>query len=231
MRLNIKITLYGDKLVIPTDYHGNIMSLLKYAVDKYSHTAYVDMLETNKTKLYTWALKLPKGSKFSSSWLKLSSNYLTLHINFINDDEAIFFYKCFQNVKEGKGKQLFGMPWSLNIKKASTTTSKTEVKVKTMSSIALQVKNELGKHAYLTANDSNFCEELVTTFKYKCKPTEQVLITPISTRVVVNKLYGVSIPLTSGTFKLEGSSEAINALINMGLGSITGSGCGMIRPV
>jgi len=251
MNLDISLVLweqgYGE-VCFPVDYHSNIVSLLKYVIKERYPEKYEYLFESNRTKYYTWALKFPNNARFSGRSIVIPSGpvSLDLRMRFHNKEDAEDFQSAFLWDAMNSGhedKYLFGCTWEVTRAFISNSKEYTSgVVVKTMSNIACEMQLD-GRTRFLSVNDGDtFIRSLKHTLAYKANEvlegvsgiTEDSIgidITPGKAREVYNTIYGAKLPVTAGTFKLTGNKEIINLPINGGLGSITGSGFGMVRVI
>jgi len=232
---------------VPVDYHSNVMSLLKYAINQYDPSKFHELFDTNTLKLYTWALDFPYRSKFYKDTITLSRNVLRLHMGFVRDDDADMFENALEDVSVlHMDKQLFGQDFEI------TGTSRKDdhvdghtVNVRTMSNIAYEISEPNKKPFFLSIKDPRFQDIVLSPTLNKAqrffmedydgylqlqKDIINFRVTPIKAREVYNTIYGAKLPVTTGTFQLQGANYLINFLIAGGIGSITGSGFGMLKP-
>ena len=238
-RLNIKISLSPSRnTVIPVDYHSNIMSLLKYAINTYDPSEFQRLFGKNTMKFYTWSVNF-KNAKFIKDRIYLSSNNFELQMSFYKDSDAIMFQKALLLVSSGECKLLFGMHYTItSVIVKNGYHCGNSVVVKTMSNIACEDYPSGASHKayFMSLEDGNkFFSRLREVLLSKAKlvgiKEQYVHFESIKSSIVYNTIYGAKLPVTRGTFIVTGNDELVNLALNGGIGTITGSGFGMVRPV
>lgn len=237
-RLNIKISLSPSRnTVIPVDYHSNIMSLLKYAINTYDPSEFQRLFGKNTMKFYTWSVNF-KDSKFIKDRIYLSNNNFELQMSFYKESDAIMFQKALLLVSSGEHKLLFGMRYTIpSVVLKNGYDGGNNVIVKTMSNIACEDYPDGESKAYfMSPNDGErFFTRLRGVLLSKAESVgikeQYVHFESSKSSVVYNTIYGAKLPVTRGTFIVNGNEELVNLALNGGIGTITGSGFGMVRPV
>ena len=238
-RLSIKISLSPSRnTVIPVDYHSNIMSLLKYAINTYDPSEFQRLFGKNTMKFYTWSVNF-KNAKFIKDRIYLSSNNFELQMSFYKDSDAIMFQKALLLVSSGECKLLFGMHYTItSVILKNGYHCGNSVVVKTMSNIACEDYPSGASHKayFMSPNDGErFFTRLRGVLLSKAESVgikeQYVHFESSKSSVVYNTIYGAKLPVTRGTFIVTGNDELVNLALNGGIGTITGSGFGMVRPV
>ena len=238
-RLNIKISLSPSRnTVIPVDYHSNIMSLLKYAINMYDPSEFQRLFGKNTMKFYTWSVNF-KNAKFIKDRIYLTNNNFELQMSFYKESDATLFQKALLLVSSGEYKLLFGMRYKIaSVVCKSGYSEGNSVIVKTMSNIACEDYPDGNNHrAYFMSleDGSKFFSRLKEVLLNKAKEigikSDCIYFEAVKASTVYNTIYGAKLPVTRGTFIVTGNDELVNLALNGGIGTITGSGFGMVRPV
>ena len=202
-RLNIKISLSPSRnTVIPVDYHSNIMSLLKYAINIYDPSEFQRLFGKNTMKFYTWSVNF-KGSNFIKDRIYLSNNSFELQMSFYKESDAIMFQKALLLVSSGEHKLLFGMRYTIpSIVLKNGYDGGNNVIVKTMSNIACEDYPDGESKAYfMSPNDGErFFTRLRGVLISKAESVgikeQYVHFESSKSSVVYNTIYGAKLPVT-----------------------------------
>ena len=256
--MRFKITceiIEGDSF--SQDYRRSILKLFKTGLYKYQDI-FNDFFNSNKTKKYSWSVYF-KNSKFEKGRIYLQDEKKEFVINFsvLNNSDSINIFNAFISIKYKEIKISEGLVVKVTgvNKLPHSNIDKDRLVAKTMSPIVCRDHNqETKKDAYYIGTDDKFTEiikrNLYTRLKelkgeYVKKDIEDLIIDSSQIKKVVvkhydktkkdktlnyeNKFNGKFLDTSVGILKLEGKSYILDYIYNAGLGSITGSGFGMLE--
>lgn len=240
MRFKVLCTVVkGDSF--SQDYHRNILSMLKSGLDRYEEI-FKEFFGSNKQKKYCWSVFF-KNSRFEKDRILLQGEKKEFIINFsiLNNNDAINIYNAFINIK---GKHI-NISDNLTVKVANITILPAKevkgisLKGKTMSPIVCRDHNqETQEDTYYTGNDDKFVSILKRNLylemkneygEYIKKDIEDLIIKTENLKKNVVKFYGKFIDTSIGTMCLEGKNYLLNYIYSSGLGSLRGSGYGLLE--
>lgn len=239
LRLKITCELNGNRL--PIDYRTKIMMMIKSELTKNNPQLYDALFKKNTPKFYTFSVFLP-DARFTKEEITIRPDS-ELIINFSSSDAEILlgFFNVFMSLKD----KVF--PWSskvhASIKSVKPISNQkimqNEVTCRILSPIIARDHNrETRKTWFYTAEDERFEEILQRNLiiKYQEKfgdawryDIEQLRIVPLNCRKTVVRHYEKQIAATIGQIELIGKPHLLNLLLEDGLGSLCGSGFGMLE--
>ncbi|WP_057768791.1 CRISPR-associated endoribonuclease Cas6 [Lactobacillus selangorensis] len=244
--INMQMSKAGT---IPYDYRSNVVSLLKYSLQKVNSDFYTKLYENgNQQKWYTWSLYVPKGT-FGPNEIRLNEDEPRLILNFscLDQQMAMNVYNAFKWLSGSviRTPHRFSgdiLIKHLTIKKYYLTPIKTtQIVVKTLSPIAVRDHRAKNDDWYYSVNDLNhFTQILKRNMTTKYEPylgslTQQMVnqfqILPIQPKMTVVKCYNKQLECSTGIYVLQGSQELLELIRDGGLGSQTGLGFGLLQIV
>lgn len=241
MRLKITCELDGNRL--PIDYRTKIMMMVKSELTKSNPELFNRLFKQNTQKFYTFSVFLP-DAKFTKEEITIRPD-AALIINFSSSDAEMIlgFFNVFMGLK---GKSYAWTP-TLNASIQNVTTipsqkiTQDEVICRILSPVlARDHDRETRKTWFYTAEDERFEEILKRNLiiKYQEKfgdawryDIEELRIVPINCRKTVVRHYEKQIVATIGQIELIGKPHLLNLLLEDGLGSLCGSGFGMLEMI
>ena len=242
-RLNVTINLtpeYGvETIEVPADYHSNVMSLLKYVISKHNYQLYEHLFMHNTPKLYTWAFNFPKSSQFMpGGTVELYNMRLSLRMGFADPELAREFHDAFV-LNSNPDKKLFGQYFNItSVHQFAVGYNVIDsARLKTVSNIACEVKDEEDKALFIKPSDPEYKLELENLLRTKAEMlgmdvyNSQISIDVSGLHTVYNSIYGAKLPVARGEVTLSGDDDLIEIAMAGGIGSITGSGFGMLKQV
>ena len=202
------------------DYRRSILKLFKTGLYEYQDI-FNDFFNSNKTKKYSWSVYF-KNSKFEKGRIYLRDEKKEFVINFsvLNNSDSINIFNAFISIKYIDTNSLIA---------------------KTMSPIVCRDHNkDTGEDMYYTGENNEFIEiikrnlysELREEYgDYIQKDIENLTINSEKLKKIVVKFYNKTINASIGIVSFTGKSYLLDYIYNRGMGSLTGSGYGLLEMI
>ena len=223
------------------DYRRNILRMLKTGLDRYEDI-FEDFFGSNKLKKYCWSVYF-KNSIFQGDKIYLQGEKKEFFINFsvFDNGDAMNIFNAFMNIKYREidiSKEL-RVKVSNVIKLPTKEVSGEFFRAKVMSPIICRDHNqETGKDSYYTGSEEEFIPIIKRNLylemrekygDYVERDIEKLVIETKELKKTVSKFYGKLIDGSIGIIELQGKNYLLNYIYNAGLGSIRGSGYGLLE--
>ncbi len=239
-KMRLKINCDFESNIIPKDYRGKIVSLFKTGIEKSSPERYGDLFGSNKRKNYTFSIYLPKP-KNNKNEIYLEEKNCIINFSTGDAETGIVFYNAFMYLRNKKVS--FSSQNNITIKNIDIIREKkiisNKVYLKTLSPVVSRDHNkETYKNWFYNFED----EEFEPTLKRNMLPflieefgeqarfdVEKIKITPISMKKVVVYCHEIHIESSVGIFELTAEPYLQEYFLQNGLGTMTGSGFGMLE--
>lgn len=242
MILKFNININSSEALLSLDYRGSVLALFKNAIKSLDEGLYKEYYGSNKTKLFSWSLVFPKGSKFikaKNSFVVLPfKKSLLVKMTFENPKDCFLFNSALQSYKD-KGTFL-GYEYELsNFKLAKQVIKSHALLLKTCSNIAV-IKHINKRDKYVQMSSPEYFETIKRNLYYKLNAAgredltnavKDLAINLSDVKETTNIIYGKAYPTVYGKLVLVGKPELLNFIVNAGLGNCTGSGLGMLEVV
>lgn len=238
MRLQITCSLKKDRIAI--NYRRSCLSLIKTAIWKQDQQKFHELFDQNTTKYYTWSVYL-KNAVFSKKEIVVPNQELIFNFSTGDAETAVLFQNAFANLMDEK------IPFGENEVTVQSVIPVSQPLIRgsaaifqTASPIVARDHNRETKKDWfysVSQNEAIFLKTLKANMFYKWKDfygdslkqdLEELSFTPIKMKKTVVQHYEKYIEASIGTFRLEGKPYLLNLFLNNGLGSISGSGFGML---
>jgi len=257
MRFKINIELIKGNS-FPVNWRSKILRILKKGLKQCDLDIFEDFFGTAKQKNYTWAVYF-QNVKFEKNEIRFLGDEKKATINFSAYDnvDSLNIYNAFSSLRFKEieiSEETKVVVTNISILPRKIIEDNVLI-VKTMSPIVCRDHNqETKKDTYYIGTDNKFTEiikrNLYTRLKelkgeYVKKDIEDLIIDSSQTKKIVvkhydktkkdktlnyeNKFNGKFLDTSVGILKLEGKSYILDYIYNAGLGSITGSGFGMLE--
>lgn len=222
---------------LPKDYHAIMISLLKKALSEYENGRYYDMFYGGKQdKQFTFAVRIPKQSKFSRDKIELSDVHISLTISTADVRAGIILTNAFLKMKGYKHPLPMGNTLTIEglypVEEPFVTGS--QIAVRFLSPLC--VREHIEKtDTYYTVEDSDFQEQFRRCVQYQLRnimpdlPDDCISCIPVEMRKTKVLYYRQYIPVSIGTAVLCGSPELLQYLAQNGIGSRRGGGFGLFQ--
>ena len=223
------------------DYRRSILKLFKTGLCKYE-SIFDEFFNSNKTKKYSWSVYF-KNSKFEKDRIYLQDGKKEFIINFsvLNNSDSINIFNAFISIKYKEIKISEGLVVKVtgvnNLPHSNI--DKDRLVAKTMSPIVCRDHNKYtGEDVYYTGEDKEFTEiikrNLYSELKeeygdYIQKDIENLTINSEKLKKIVVKFYNKTINASIGIVSFTGKSYLLDYIYNRGMGSLTGSGYGLLE--
>lgn len=242
--MRFKITceiIEGDSF--SQDYRRSILKLFKTGLYKYQDI-FNDFFNSNKTKKYSWSVYF-KNSKFEKGRIYLRDEKKEFVINFsvLNNSDSINIFNAFISIKYKEIKiseELVVKVTGVN-KLPHSNIDTNRLIAKTMSPIVCRDHNkDTGEDIYYTGENDEFIEiikrnlysELREEYgDYIQKDIENLTINSEKLKKIVVKFYNKTINASIGIVSFTGKSYLLDYIYNRGMGSLTGSGYGLLEMI
>ena len=242
--MRFKITceiIEGDSF--SQDYRRSILKLFKTGLYKYQDI-FNDFFNSNKTKKYSWSVYF-KNSKFEKGRIYLQDEKKEFVINFsvLNNSDSINIFNAFISIKYKKIKISEGLVVKVTgvNKLPHSNIDTNRLIAKTMSPIVGRDHNkDTGEAIYYTGENNEFIEiikrnlysELREEYgDYIQKDIENLTINSEKLKKIVVKFYNKTINASIGIVSFTGKSYLLDYIYNRGMGSLTGSGYGLLEMI
>lgn len=237
-------------VVLESNYNGYFLSLIKLGLASTNPALYAHLYKQKNVKDFATSVYFP-SALFDYTKIHLNRDGKVL-LNFTTNDRSLGFnfFNAFmflhqQSLKANKkqvpplafNKDLVADVWKLSMVNTSAIVTDS-AKFRTLSPILLKNKD---KKYLVCANETDIAsynDALRSYLHLKLagnshlqKLSEQLVFEPIFTKKVVRRMYGVPLDTTTGVFRLKGDPELLTYLQDSGIGSSTGSFCGMIEKI
>lgn len=239
--MRLKISCQATSSQLPQDYRRKILHMIKKGLEKTNLSLYQELFSDNRPKSYTFAVFIPEA-KFTNNQINFN-NQKDIIIQFSTSDGeiGISIYNAFMNLRQQE------IPWnpevSLIISKVELAhqgnISESQLHCRTLAPIVCRDHNrETKKDWFYNFQDSKFLDILKRNLKIKLIPVmgeyisydiDHLEIHPIRMKKTVVKHYEKQIECSIGKFQLVGKPHLLKRLLDDGLGSMTGTGFGMIE--
>lgn len=237
--MRIKLYFELENNILNVDYHKNILSFFKKAVQDYGMEYFQELYKEgeNIIKPYTFAVFFPKP-KFKQDTLELEKPSFNIIVSIENYRIGTIIYNSF-NRQRNKLFQIRNN--SMKLRDIDIITEKdnlTEnITIKFLSPLMVRDRNrETRKDYYYSFNHEKFKEALKINIGEQLKISnlskdivETFDIRPISARKTVVKFYEKQIEVSLGTFELSGDKTLLEYLYKAGIGARRSSGFGLFE--
>ena len=239
-KINVELT-EGDSF--PIDYRRKILKLFKTGLSKYDEI-FEDFFSSTKQKKYAWSVYFPQV-KFGKDeiWFLGDEKKFIINFSVLENLDSINVYNAFTKIKFKEINILENT--KVKITNISILPTKfiqdTVLTAKTMSPIVCKDHNrETMQDTYYIGSDEKFSEIIKRNLYLKMEKElgeyvktdiENLKIDTSQMKKAIIKFYGKVIDTSVGVIKLEGKSYILDYVYNAGLGSITGSGFGLLEKV
>lgn len=234
MKLTLVFKLDNDTLT--NHYHDFLMSYFKHALSKEYKDDFEGLyMSGNKIKPFTFSTYIPQ-IQHQEGFIISPNKELKV---FFSSSDYHFMMILYNALLLNKGYKMTVKP---NNKIALTRLSldylpiieKTSIHIKMMSPLLIRVHQEdTNKDNYLSVQDEDFIEQMQINLAYLCGQfslsTEGLKIIPIKTKKVVVSIMNQKYDATLGEFVIEGTTETLNNLYKIGIGSRRSEGFGMFE--
>ncbi|MBC1671790.1 CRISPR-associated endoribonuclease Cas6 [Listeria welshimeri] len=238
--MRLKINCNFDSKIIPKDFRSKVVSLFKSGIRKSSPERYEDLFGGNKYKQYTFSVYLPKPRNEGAE-IHLDEPNCIINFSTGDAETGVVFYNALISLRDSK--ILFGAGNNITIKNIQMVPEKKIISnrtiLKTLSPLVSRDHNrETFKNWFYSFEDKKFepilkrnmLPYLVEAFGEQARyDLEKLKITPISMKKVVVYCHEIHIESSVGIFELEAEPYLQNYLLENGIGTMTGSGFGMIE--
>ena len=258
MRFRINVELIEGN-TFPVNFRVKILHMLKVGLKEYDREIFEELFDSAKQKNYTWAVYFHAIKFEKERILFLNENDKRFIINFsiFDNVDSLNIYNAFSSIRFKKFK--ISDETKVRITNISVVQRKfvknNVLNVKTLSPVVCRDHDrETEKDKYYVGTDKEFPviikRNLYLRLKeimgeYVEKDIEDLVIDASKTKKVVVKHYdkrsaaqkessekefkGILIDASVGTIKFEGKSYLLDYIYSAGLGSLTGSGFGMLE--
>ena len=258
MRFRINVELIEGN-TFPVNFRVKILHMLKVGLKEYDREIFEELFDSAKQKNYTWAVYFHAIKFEKEQILFLNENDKRFIINFsiFDNVDSLNIYNAFSSIRFKEFK--ISDETKVRITNISVVQRKfvknNELNVKTLSPVVCRDHDrETEKDKYYVGTDKEFPviikRNLYLRLKeimgeYVKKDIEDLIIDSSQTKKIVvkhydktkkdktlnyeNKFNGKFLDTSVGILKLEGKSYILDYIYNAGLGSITGSGFGMLE--
>lgn len=236
MKLQIVFSL--EQTVLPIDYYSIFYSFFKQALEKNNKEKYDELYENPTIKNFCFSLKLD-SPVFKRDMIELGSPQVIMTFHDYNQIELFDFYNAF--LLDYQNDVIYPMNHNcakivqLSVSKLQVIKEKT-LYIKMQSPLALKFHNpENNKDWYYTYVDDEFSKILKDNIAnvssklgYQFDLSDFEII-PVNPRRTVINLYGISFPVSLGSYILKGNALLLDFLYQAGIGSLRSSGCGLFE--
>lgn len=238
--MRLKINCDFDSKIISKDFQSKVVSLFKAGIMKSSPERYENLFGGNKHKQYTFSVYLPKPRKKGA---EIHLNEANCIINFSTGDAetGVIFYNALISLRGSK--VLFGAGNHIRVKNIQIVPEKKIISnrtvLRTLSPIASRAHDrETFKNWFYSFEDEEFeptlkrnmLPYLIDAFGEQARyDLKKLKITPISMKKIVVYCHEIHIESSVGIFELEAEAYLQKYLVENGIGTMTGSGFGMIE--
>ena len=213
------------------DYRRSILKLFKTGLYKYQDI-FNDFFNSNKTKKYSWSV-----------YFKNSKKEFVINFSVLNNSDSINIFNAFISIKYKEIKiseELVVKVTGVN-KLPHSNIDTNRLIAKPMSPIVCRDHNkDTGEDIYYTGENDEFIEiikrnlysELREEYgDYIQKDIENLTINSEKLKKIVVKFYNKTINASIGIVSFTGKSYLLDYIYNRGMGSLTGSGYGLLEMI
>ena len=218
------------------DYRRAILKLFKTGLCKYQDI-FNDFFNSNKTKKYSWSVYF-KNSKFEKGRIYLQDEKKEFVINFsvLNNSDSINIFNAFISIKYKEIKISEGLVVKVTgvNKLPQSNIDTNRLIAKTMSPIVCRDHNkDTGEdNEFIEIIKRNLYSELREEYgDYIQKDIENLIINSEKLKKIVVKFYNKTINASIGIVSFTGKSYLLDYIYNRGMGSLTGSGYGLLEMI
>ncbi|MBC1933017.1 CRISPR-associated endoribonuclease Cas6 [Listeria seeligeri] len=239
MRLKILCHLSSEEF--PLDYRRKIMMIIKKGMKKEYPTFFSNLYEQNTQKNFTFSVYLNQPS-FEEKAIKIRDKKCTINFSTGEAELAIVFYNIFTSLKNEKIKLNENVELKINSVEVMPThkIETNQIKCRTLSPIVIRDHNQTTqKDWFYILEDEGAMIILKRNMKTKLNKVhygesieqeiEDMKIQQVKFKKTVVKFYKMQIAASVGEFEIKASPRLLNIIIQNGLGSMTGSGFGMLE--
>lgn len=239
MQLQMTCSLENEN--IPINYRRSCLSLIKTAIEKQDQQKFHELFDQNVQKYYTWSVYLKNGV-FGKEEIIVPNKELIFNFSTGDAETAVLFQNAFANLIEEE------VPFAKNKVTVLSVVPVTQPLIRKKAAIFRTISpivardhdRETKKDWYysVSQNEEAFVATLKANTLYKWEnfygdslkeDLESLVFTPIKMKKTVVQHYEKYIEASLGTFRLEGEPYLLNLFLKGGIGSISGSGFGMLE--
>ncbi|AQY50206.1 hypothetical protein PWEIH_07556 [Listeria weihenstephanensis FSL R9-0317] len=238
MRLKIVCELSDEKF--PLNFRRKILMIFKTGLKQSYPEVFEELYGTNTQKDFTFSVYFENGV-FGKNEITVTSKRLIINFSTGNAEQAIMFYNAFTNLR-GKATRISDTCdlriISVNIVKMKPIASNSIV-FKVLSPIVCRDHNrDTQKDWFYMFEDEQFVPLLKRNLLIKLQDKygdfvgqdiAAMKITPVSMKKTVALHYDISIVCSLGLIEIEAPKYLLEHVLNEGLGSLTGTGFGMLE--
>ncbi|MBC1767404.1 CRISPR-associated endoribonuclease Cas6 [Listeria welshimeri] len=239
MRLKILCNISSEEF--PLDYRRKIMMIIKKGMKREYPAFFDDLYEQNTQKNFTFSVYFNQPF-FEGDLIKVKDKTCIINFSTGEAELAIVFFNVFTVLKGENIKIDENVELKIHTVEVAPT-RKIEnniIKFKTLSPIVIRDHNQTTqKDWFYTLEDDeaigilkrNMIGKLATKDYGETieKEIESMQIKPLKFKKTVVRFYKMQIAASLGEFEIKASPRLLNILIQNGLGTMTGSGFGMIE--
>ncbi|WP_187986544.1 CRISPR-associated endoribonuclease Cas6 [Listeria marthii] len=239
MRLKILCHLSNEEF--PLDYRRKIMMVIKKGMKREYPTFFADLYEQNTQKNFTFSVYF-KHPYFEDDLIRVKDKTCIINFSTGEAELAIVFFNLFTQLKGEDIKLNENVELKIHSVEVIPT-RKIEnniIRFKTLSPIVIRDHNQITqKDWFYTLEDDEAMMILKRNMIGKLaakdygesieKEIENMQIIPLKFKKVVVRFYKIHIAASIGEFEIQASPRLLNILLQNGLGTLTGSGFGMIE--
>ena len=240
-KINIELT-EGNSF--PINWRSKILCVLKTGLKKCDNEIFEEFFGSAKQKNYTWSAYF-QNVKFEKDKVKFLGEEKKIIVNLSAYDnvDSLNIYNAFSGIrfKEIKiSEETKVVVTNISILPRQIIKDNILI-VKTMSPIVCRDHNkDTGEDIYYTGEDNEFIEiikrNLYSELKegygdYIQKDIENLTINSEKLKKIVVKFYNKTINASIGIVSFTGKSYLLDYIYNRGMGSLTGSGYGLLEMI
>ncbi|MBC1348160.1 CRISPR-associated endoribonuclease Cas6 [Listeria welshimeri] len=239
MRLKILCHLSSEEF--PLDYRRKIMMIIKKGMKKEYPTFFSNLYKQNTQKNFTFSVYLNQPS-FEEKAIKIRDKKCIINFSTGDAELAIVFYNLFTSLKNENIKLNENEELKINSVEVIPTRKieAYQIRCRTLSPIVIRDHNQTTqKDWFYVLEDEAAMTILKRNMKTKLNKVhygdsieqeiEDMIIQQIKFKKTVVKFYKMQIAASVGEFEIKASPRLLNIIIQNGLGSMTGSGFGMLE--
>ncbi|MBC6314499.1 CRISPR-associated endoribonuclease Cas6 [Listeria grandensis] len=237
MRLKVTCELSDERF--PLNFRRKILMLIKTGMKQAHPEVFEELYGTNKQKDFTFAVYFKEGI-FGKDGITVKGRQLIINFSTGNPELAIVIYNSFVNLKNRAVKITDLCDLSVrhvDIVKIAPIEGKSVV-FKTLSPIVCRDHNrETFKDWFFSFEDGEFVSLLKRNLLIKlqdeygefiAKDIENMKITPLKMKKTVALHYDIYIACSLGLIEVEAPKYLLEHMLTSGIGSLTGTGFGMV---
>ncbi|MFC0232521.1 CRISPR-associated endoribonuclease Cas6 [Vagococcus entomophilus] len=241
MRLKIICSL--DHEEIPQDFRRKVLSLFKKSLSNTNHEFFQALFGTNKQKNYTWSTFFPQAV-FKQECIIIPEKKFILNFSTGDAEIGLNFYNAFCRLKGKKVAFSTGNTLCIQtIQMVHASSIKQNLATFRILSpiIARNHNRETKKDWFYSINDLEMFQHVLKENlgyrlsakygEYVQNDIENLVFEPIQMKRTVVKHYDKFLESSIGLLKVNGKPYLLNEIRDNGLGSLCGSGFGMLEIV